>query len=150
MKQKNKKLEQLKFLYLFVFVLGGIIIAPTHLFPQPYFMYARFPHYLEMMKPFMGISWPLSFEIYHYILLLLAIIGSLNALGVIFYPKFNKAVIASSLIGLFLISAIVLFFFLQFISVNALTAVIFGLYSLLLLIVDALTFQTFIAEQKEA
>src|SRR3989344_3324513 len=124
MKQKNKKLEQLKFFYLSVLILGALIIAPTHIFPPPNFMYARFPHYLELMKPFFGFSWPLTFEIYHYALYVLAIIESLNVLGIIFYPKFKQIALASSLIGLFLISLIALFFFFKFISVNALTAIV--------------------------
>ena len=110
-------------------------------------MYARFPHYLEMMKPFLGISWPLSFEIYHYGLYALAVIGSLNVLG-IFFPKFAKLAFFSSLIGLFLISLMILFFFFIFISVNAPTAVIYGLYLVLLLIVDLLTFNAI--RRKEA
>jgi|SRR3989344_826525 len=147
---KNKKLEQLKFLYLLVFVLGALIIAPTHIFPPPNFMYARFPHYLEMMKPFLGFSWPTTFEIYHYVLYALVIIGSLNALGIIFYPKFKQITLISSLIGLFLISSIVLFFFFKFINVNAPTAIIYGLYSVVLLIADFLTFQTLITRQIKA
>ena len=147
---KNKKLEQLKFFYLSVLILGALIIAPTHIFPPPNFMYARFPHYLEMMGHFLGISWPTTFEIYHYVLYALVIIGSLNALGIIFYPKFKQITLISSLIGLFLISSIVLFFFFKFINVNAPTAIIYGLYSVVLLIADFLTFQTLITRQIKA
>ena len=141
---KNKKLERLKIFYLLVFILGALIITPTHISPQPYFMYARFPHYLEMMPPFLGVSWPMSFEIYHYVIYVLVIIGSLNALGVILYPKLRRITLLSSLIGLFLISSMILFFFLQFINVNKSTAVIFGSYSVILLIVDWMTFKTLI------
>jgi len=108
----------------------------------------RFPHYLEMMEPFLGISWPLSFEIYHYALYALAIIGSLNVLGIIFYSKFKQITIVSSLIGLFLISLMVLFFFFIFINVNASTAVIYGLYSVILLIIDALTFKAVLERRR--
>lgn len=150
MKQKNKRLEQLKFFYLFVFILGTLIIAPTHIFPPPTFMYARFPHYLEMMRPFLGLSWPATFEIYHYALYMLAIIASLNVLGIIFYPKLKKITIASSLAGIFLFSSMILFFFLKFINVNTSTAIAYGLYSVVLLIVNILTFNTFMLGQKEA
>ena len=150
MRQKNKALEQLKIFYLFVFILTAFIIAPAHIFAPPAFMYTRFPHYLELMGPFLGLSWPLSFDIYHYILLALAIIISFNVLGIIFYPKFKKLAIFSSLTGIFLISLIILFFFFKFTSVNASTAVIYGLYSVVLLIVDILTLKAFIPRQKEA
>ena len=103
---RNKKLEQLKIFYVFVFILGAIIIAPTHLFPQPFFMPFRFPYYLEKMRPFLGISWPLSFEIYHFVLYALAIIVSLNVLGILLYPRFKNVGIFSSLIGIFIFSLI--------------------------------------------
>jgi hypothetical protein len=139
--KKNKVPERIKVLYVLMFTLGAIIIAPTHIFPQPYFMYARFPHYLELMKPFLGISWPASFEIYHYMLYVLAITTSLNALGVLAYPRFKNITILSSLFGLCLFSLMILFFFFKFIDVHASTAIIFGLYSVILLIVDLLTFK---------
>ena len=145
---KNKKLERLKFLYLFIFVLGGILVVPTHIFPPPFFMPFRFPHYLEMMKPFLGVSWPLSFEIYHYALYALALVASLNVLGIIFYPKFRKVAIFSSLIGILLILSIVLFFFFPFMKINPSTSIIYGLYFVVLLIADLLTFKTL--RQKEA
>src|SRR3989344_4198158 len=110
----SEKLRQLKTLYLFVFALGTIIIAPTHVFSPPAFMYARFPHYLEMMGPFLGVSWPMSFEIYHYVLYALIIVGSFNILGILFYPKFKNIAIISSLIGSFLIIPMILFFFFIF------------------------------------
>ncbi len=142
-------MKRLKILYLLIFVLGGIIIIPTHIFQPPTFIYARFPHYLEMMKPFLGISWPLSFEIYHYVLYALAVIVSLNVLGII-SPKFKKIAILSSLIGIFLISLMILFFFFVFLNVNAPTAITYGLYSVVLLIVDLLTFKTLITQQTKA
>ena len=138
---KNKKLERLKPFYLLVFSLGALIIAPTHISPQPYFMYARFPHYLETMPAFLGISWPVTFEIYHYVLYALIIIVSFNALGIIFYSKFKRAAIISSAIGLFLISLMTLFFFFIFIRVNFPNAIIYGSYSVVLLIVDWFTFK---------
>ena len=141
---RTKKLERLKVLYLLAFILGAIIIAPTHIFPQPYFMYARFPHYLEMMPPFLGVSWPMTFEIYHYVLYALIIIASFNVLGIIFYSKFKRAAIVSSLIGLLLITTMVLFFFFIFIRVNFPNAIIYGSYSVVLLIVDWLTFKALI------
>lgn len=143
---KSKKLESLKILYLSIFVLTAVFVALTHLLPQPLFMPFRFPHYLEMMRPFLGISWPMSFEIYHYVLYTLAIIGSLNALGILFYPKFKQMALISSLTGLFLIPLMVLFLFLQFIKVNPLTAVIYGFYCVALLIVDWLTFKALTKE----
>ena len=141
MKEKNKALEQLKLFYLLVFILGAIIIIPTHIFSIPTFMYARFPHYLEMMGPFLGVSWPTTFEIYHYVIYSLAIIGSLNVLGIIF-PKFKQIAITSSSIGIALISLMVLFFFFKFTSVNLSTAIVYGFYSVILLIVDIQTFKT--------
>lgn len=150
MKQKNKKLEQLKFFYLSAFILGFLIIAPTHIFPPPTFMYARFPRYLEMMRSFLGFSWPATFEIYHYALYALAIIGALNVMGIIFYPMLRRIAAASSLTGVIFTSLIVLFFFLQFINVNVLTAVIYGSYFTVLLIANILTFKILIKKQKEA
>lgn len=149
--EQFKHFKQLKILYLFVFVLGAILILPTHIFPQPYFMYARFPHYLEMMKPFLGVGWPATFEIYHYILYALAIIGSINAIGIIFYSKLKKIAFISSFLGLTLISLIILFLFFVFVNVNFSTAIIYGLYFAVLLIVDFLTLKLLITtEQKEA
>ncbi len=144
---KSKRLEGIKLLYLFILILTIILVLPSHIFPIPYFMPFRFPHYLEMMKPFLGVSWPATFEIYHYVLYALAIIGSLNALGILFYPKFKKIVIFSSLIGIFLIIPIILFLFFVFINVNASTAVIYGLYFVVLLTVDILTFKALIRGQ---
>ena len=147
---KNKKLERLKIFYLLVFILGALIITPTHIFPQPYFMYARFPHYLEMMPPFLGVIWPMTFEIYHYVLYALIIIASFNVLGIIFYSKFKRAAIVSSLIGLLLITTMVLFFFFIFIRVNFPNAIIYGSYSVVLLIVDWLTFKALIIRRTKA
>ncbi|MDO8583279.1 MAG: hypothetical protein Q7R51_02015 [bacterium] len=140
----KQNLEKLKIIYFFVFALSAFIIAPTHLFPQPLFMDFRFPHYLEMMKPFLGISWPMSFEIYHYILYVLVAIESLNVLGIIFYPKLKQIAIASSLAGLLLMSLMILFFFFIFINVNASTAIAYGFYSIILLFVDLLTLKILI------
>jgi len=143
-KRKSKIFERLELLYLQVFLLGALIIAPTHIFPPPAFMYARFPHYLELMKPFFGLSWPVTFEIYHYVLYVLAAVVSFNALGILYYPKFKNLAIFSSTIGIFLFSLMILFFFFKFISVNVLTAITFGFYSVILLIVDLLTFKVLI------
>ena len=148
MDEKKIKLRKLILLYVFIYVLTVILVAPAHIFPQPYFMPLRFPHYLEMMKPFLGISWPMTFEIYHYVLYILAIIGNINVLGIISYPKFKRITLASSIVGLFLIISMVLFFFFIFLSVNASTALIYGLYCVVLLIANALTFK--LTRQKEA
>jgi hypothetical protein len=139
MKQKYKKLEQLKLFYVLVFALGALIIAPTHIFSEPYFMYARFPHYLEQMEPFFGLSWPTTFEIYHYVLYVLGIIISFNALGVLIYPRLRRIVAITSLIGVFLFLLIALFFFFKFIVVKFSTAIIFGIYSTIFLLVSLLT-----------
>lgn len=112
-------------------------------------MYARFPHYLEMMRPFLGFSWPVTFEIYHYVLYALTAIASLNVLGIII-PKFKKTSIISSFTGIFLISSMVLFFFFIFLNVNASTAIVYGFYSVVLLIVDLLTLKALITRQKAA
>lgn len=148
MKQKN--LEQLKPLYLFIFILSIVLVLPPHLFPPPFFMPFRFPHYLEMMPTFLGVSWPMTFEIYHYTLYILIIIGSINVLSILFYPKLRKTAIVSSLIGLFLVPLMILFFFLVFLNVNTLTAAIYGLYSIVLLIVDFLTLKALTWRKEES
>ena len=150
MKEENKTLKQLKIFYLFVFALGTIIIAPTHIFSPPTFMYARFPHYLEMMGPFWGVSWPMSFEIYHYVLYVIIAIISLNTLGILFYPKFKNIAITSSLIGIFIFFITVLFFFFLFSHVNISTSIVYGIYFVTLLIVNYLTFKTLARGKKEA
>jgi len=146
MKQNSlKQIKLLKLFYLFILALTAILVVPTHIFPQPYFMSFRFPYYLEMMPIFLGVSWPMTFEIYHYVLYALAIIGSFNVLGIIFYPRFKQITLFSSLVGLFLISLMVLFFFFVFLRVNHSTAIIYGLYSVVLCIANFLTFKAFIA-----
>jgi len=150
MSKTKIELKKLIPLYIFVIILATILIAPTHIFPQPYFMYLRFPHYLEKMPIFLGVSWPMTFAIYHYVFYTLAVIGSFNVLGIIFYPRFKQIVLVSSLIGLFLMPLMVLFFFFVFINVNTLTAIIYGTYSVVLLIVDILTFKALIKEKKVA
>lgn len=145
--KKQKNLNQIKLLYLLVFALASILIVPTHLFPPPSFMAFRFPHYLEMMGPILGISWPLSFEIYHYVIYALIIIESLNILGIIFYPKFIRIALLSSLIGTFLISLIILFFFLVFMKINPTTSIIYGLFLIVLLTANLLTFKTLIMKK---
>lgn len=142
MKQNpSKQLLLLKLYYLFILILTIILILPTHVFPIPYFMPFRFPHYLEKMEPFLGISWPATFQIYHLTLLILAIIGSLNVLGIVFYPKWKSLAQISSFIGIFFFSLMSLFFFFLFINVNPLTSFIYGFYCIVLLIVDVLTFK---------
>ena len=141
--KKPKLLEQLKLLYIFIFALTIILVVPTHIFPPPSFENLRFPHYLEMMKPFLGISWPASFKIYHFILVLLALVGTLNVLGIIYYPKWKKIAYTSSFAGLFLIFFMLMFFLFLFINVNPTLSLIYSFYSLFLLIVDALTFYAF-------
>lgn len=138
---KKKQLGQLKTFYLFVFILGTLIIVPTHIVPPPYFMPFRFPHYLEMMGPIFRISWPVTFEIYHWIILIIGVVGLINVLGLVF-SKMKPLAKLSSLVGLFLFSFMILFFFFVFISVNAPTAVIYGSYSVILLIVDWITFKS--------
>lgn len=145
----KKQLEKLKILYLLTFALGALIIIPTHIFPPPTFMYARFPHYLEKMPVFLGVSWPVTFEIYHWTLLIIGTIGVINILGLVFSNMKSIAKI-SSLIGLFLFPLMILFFFFIFISINVLTAVIYGFYSVALLIMNWLTFKALITRQKEA
>jgi len=149
MKQKDKMIERIKIIYLCVLALGALIIAPTHLFPQPYFMYARFPHYLEMMGPFLGITWPESFELYHCILYVLGIIISLNGVGILFFPKFKKLTIFSSIIGAVLFSLMILFFFFKFITVNLSTAIVLGFYSIILLTMEVLILKV-VTRQKAA
>lgn len=102
------------------------------------------------MEPFFGLTWPVTFEIYHYVLYVLSAIVSLNALGIIFYPKLKSIATFSSMIGIFLFTLMVLFFFFKFINVNASTAIIFGLYSVVLLILDWLTFKALVMKQKAA
>ncbi len=101
------------------------------------------------MRSFLGIGWPATFEIYHYVLYALVIIGSLNVLGILFYPRFKSVGIFSSMMGVFILSLMVLFFFFKFIGINASTAIVYGIYSLFLLIADLLTFKALI-RQKEA
>lgn len=150
MNKKKIKLRKLMSLYVFIILLTVILVGPPHLFPLPFLMPLRFPHYLEMMGPFLGVSWPTTFEIYHYTIYILAIIGSLNAFGIIFYPRLRKTATFSSFVGIFLFSLMILFFSFKFISVNAPTAVIYGLYSVILLVADWLTFKDLTTKQKAA
>lgn len=132
-------LKRLRMLHVFILFLTTIVfILPSHLFPQPYFMYSRFPYYLEMMGPFLGISWPLSFKIYHAILLSLAIIATLNMLGLT-YTNWKRAATVSSFLGVFLISFMVIFYLFFFIKVDLSTALTYGAYSVFLWIVNLLT-----------
>lgn len=152
--KKQIDIDKIKIFYLIIFFSGIVLIAPTHIFPIPAFMYARFPHYLEMMGPFFGISWPTSFEIYHYVLYLICIILSLNVLGIIFYPKFKKLAVFSSTIGTFLFSLIILFFFFVFLnfsgSIPIATPLVYGSYFMTLLILDILTLKVLTKGRKEA
>lgn len=147
--KKQKMLNKLKIFYLAIFILGTVIVAPTHLFPPPNFMYARFPHYLEMMPRFLGISWPATFGIYHLVLLLVGVIGLINVLGLVF-SNMQPLAKLSSLAGIFLFSLIVLFFLVKFASVNLPTAIIYGIYSVILLIADLLTFKALVTRQTKA
>jgi len=147
MNKKNKIIERLKVIYLLVLALGAAIIAPTHIFPQPYFMYARFPHYLEKMGPFLGITWPESFELYHRILYLLGITIGLNGIGILAFPRLKKVTVFSSLAGMLVFLLMILFFFFKFINVNVPDAVVLGIYSIILLITEVLIFKA--VRQKE-
>lgn len=143
MDEKKSKLRKLIPLYLLILILTILFVSSTHLFPQPSFMPLRFPHYLEMMKPLLGISWPLTFEIYHWTLVVLVTILLTNMLGILFKPWRSIAKI-SSFIGLAITSLMVSFFFFVFVNVNLPNAIIYGLYSGVLLIVDFLTFKTLV------
>jgi prepilin signal peptidase PulO-like enzyme (type II secretory pathway) len=147
-KQKDKIIDRIKVIYILVLALGATIIAPTHIFPQPYFMYARFPHYLEKMGPFLGITWPESFELYHRILYLLSITISLNGIGILSFPRLKKVTVFSSLAGILIFLLMILFFFFKFINVNAADAVVLGVYSIILLTMEVLIFKS--VRQKEA
>jgi hypothetical protein len=148
MDQKNNKVNKLKYGYLFAFCLTALIIAPTHIFPQPLFMYARFPHYLEMMQPILNISWPATFNLYHYTLYALSIILSINTLSVLFYPRLRQIAIISSSIGAVLLLLIVLFFIFVFTRVNLSVSIVYGLYSMILLVVDLLTLKILLGSKK--
>ncbi len=139
MKQKLVQLKLLKLYYLFILILTIILVVPPHLFSPPLFMPLRFPHYLESMTPIVGISWPFSFEIYHWILVALTITVSINVLGVTF-SKARSIAKVSSFLGLFLIIAILLFLLFYFMKVSASTAIIYCIYFIFLLIADLLTF----------
>lgn len=141
MKQKNKTIEKLKLYYALAFILGALTIAPTHIFPEPYFMYARFPHFLEQMSPIFGIGWPMTFEIYHYCLYVLGPIIALNALGILIYPKFKKLFSIISFFGTILLFLVVIFLFFKFTTVNLSTAIILGTYSIVLLFITYKTFK---------
>ncbi|MEK7517398.1 MAG: hypothetical protein AAB583_02520, partial [Patescibacteria group bacterium] len=82
----------------------------------------------------------LSFEIYHYILVLLSLIAAINVLGIVFYPKCILLAKISSLVGILLALGIFLFFLFPFMKTNPPTAITYGVYSLLLLIASLLTF----------
>ena len=147
-KTKNNLLEKLKLFYLFTFILTAILVLPAHLFPPPLFMPLRFPHYLEMMRPFLGISWPITFNIYHLVLLILAIIGSFNILGIVFFPKWRLFAQISSSAGICMTTLMVLFFLFLFTKVNVSTAIIYGIYSLLLFILSLITFFALLGDKK--
>lgn len=147
---KNKDLKQLAYYYLAIVILSVILIAPTHIFSPPLFMPLRFPYYLEKMQPFLGVAWPATFKIYHYVLYILSIVGVFNILGVFYYPKFKRIAIFSCWIGVFLLSAIFLFFLFVFIKINLSTSIIYGFYSLILLLIDKLTLKVLFKKQKEA
>ncbi len=121
-------------------ILAVILIAPTHIFSPPLFMPFRFPYHLEMMSPFMGISWPTTFKIYHLGLISITSIGSINILGILFYPKFKTYALASSFIGSFLTLCIILFFFFPFMKINIQISLIYGTFSIVLFTANMLTF----------
>lgn len=131
--------SKLKFLYLLIFIITAILVLPPHLFPTPYLMFLRFPTHLESMGSFLSVSWPVTFEIYHWGLVVLTLIVSLNALGLTF-SKARSIAKVSSLLGLFIIAFIFLFFLFPFMKVSISTAIIYCIYFLFLLIVDLLTF----------
>ena len=139
MDRQRVKLEKLLPLYIFTVFLTIILVGPPHLFPPPSFMPFRFPHYLETMNPFLGIAWPLTFKIYHLILLSIAIVYSLNLLAITI-PKWRKIGKFSSFLGTFLIIPVIVFLFAQFTKVNLSTAIIYGSISILFLIINILTF----------
>jgi hypothetical protein len=140
-RKKNNILGQLKLFYVLTLGLGTFLIAPTHIFPPPYFMYARFPTYLKTMESLFGFRWPMTFEIYHYVLYVLGIVIALNGIGILFLPKYKKITNLLSVIGGILFSLIMMFFFFIFTKVNFPTAVIFGLYSAILLFMELLIFR---------
>ena len=141
MKQSpHKHLGSLKIFYLFILILTIILVFPAHIFSPPSFMPFRFPHYLEVMDPIWGIFWPMTFQIYHIVLLILAIIESINVLGIVFYPKWIQFAKASSFAGIILTLGMILFFLFPFMKVNPSTAFIYGIYSLLLFVVNLSTF----------
>lgn len=135
-------MKRLRFLYLFIFVLTVVLVAPPHVLTAPHFMYLRFPTYLEQMPPFLGFPWPLTFKIYHLVAVVLAIIGAINILGIMPYPKFNKLARLSSLAGFILSLLIVLFFLFIFMKVNIQISLIYTFYFLMF---SAVNLSTFIA-----
>lgn len=141
MKQKNIFLDRLKLYYVLTLGLGTFLISPTHIFPPPYFMYARFPTYLKTMESLFGLHWPMTFEIYHYVLYVLGIVIALNGIGILLLPKHKKITNLVSIIGGILFLLIMMFFFFIFTKVNFLTAFIFGLYSAILLFMELLIFK---------
>jgi uncharacterized membrane protein YkgB len=99
------------------------------------------------MGPFLGITWPESFELYHRILYLLGIIISLNGIGILAFPRLKKVTVFSSLAGMLVFLFMILFFFFKFINVNVPDAVVLGIYSIILLITEVLIFKA--VRQKE-
>jgi hypothetical protein len=146
-KQTNIILNRLKIIYVLALGLGTLLIAPTHIFPSPYFMYARFPTHLETMEPFFELKWPATFEIYHNVLYVLSIIIALNGIGILMFPKFKNLTIFISIFGLIIFLLIAAFFFFIFIKVKILTAITFGLYSSILLFMELLILKAFVNQK---
>ena len=135
--KKQKKFKFLCLLYFALFITIGIPVALTHAFSPPSFDALRIPAYLRDLR----FPWPLSFDIYHLIIVTLSLIGSINILGITFYPRWKSIAKISSFFGSFLLLSILVFFASSLtMRANIQTALIYGSYVLFFLIVDLLTF----------
>ncbi len=146
-----KKLQIIKFLqiaYLSLFAVGIGIAIGNDIFHSPKFSVLKIPTYLKEVGPLIGISWPLSFDIYHGFLLVLAIIGSVNLYGInhIYKNQWRITAKFSSFIGLFVTWFMFVFFLYPLIlkytltSESSKTALAYCVLGFIFLITNALTF----------
>ena len=125
-----------------------------HTVPAPALAVLRIPTNLREIGPSLGLTWPMSLEVYHVFLLLFFIVVILNGIGLyrLHIPKWQTICKLSSFLGLLLIWSIFIFFMLPLIlesnfeTKNLQTSLIYALLSFAFFIVDILTFA--VAEEK--
>lgn len=151
--QKPAIVKVLQWINLIVFLTSVTLVIAMHNLSESTLQTIRVPTFLQQIDQFLDYAWPASLHVYQVVLVIFLLIIFVNSLGLILYTSVIWRTISDllSFLGLFLVWTAGVFFVLALSlgmftsSENVQTALIFLIVSVLLFLLDLVTF--FVDEQ---